>query len=275
MATFNVIASHDDLPLKGTRESPMLDFKGKLDRAKGNTTNPDYFELAKDVASMASMYGGALLIGAEGGSQLVKYSALSEADANEACEAYQVAARDRCIPVPLVAPEKIPHEGGFIVAVNIFPILDRVVAVWVKPIDPDAFGSPPRAYVFPVRLSTHAIPFTPERLPMLLNPAIRRIAILLESIPEDAREKVTFNWVSWVDERQRGHVGAVDLRMTKADLESNVLCVEQNAGGAQRAARVPLDDVQAVWEHADGRWSVRVSGVFDLTSGFKYESMAG
>jgi hypothetical protein len=50
--------------------------------------------------------------------------------------------------------------------------------------------------------------------------------------------------------------------------------VEQNAGGAQRSARVPLDDVQAVWEHADGLWSVRVSGVFELSSGFKYESMS-
>jgi hypothetical protein len=60
MATFNVISAPEDLPAKGARESPILDFKGALDRGAGG--GPDYFELAKDVASMASVYGGTLLI---------------------------------------------------------------------------------------------------------------------------------------------------------------------------------------------------------------------
>ncbi len=99
MATFNVISAPADLPARGVRESPMLDFKGALDRhASGGV---DYFELAKDVASMASVYGGTLLIGAQGGSQLARYAELTEADANEACEAYQTAAKDRCVPVEL------------------------------------------------------------------------------------------------------------------------------------------------------------------------------
>ena len=77
MATFSVIATPEDLPAYGTRESPILDFKGALDRIEA-TGKPDYFELAKDVASMASVYGGVLLLKAYGGSQLAKYEALSE-----------------------------------------------------------------------------------------------------------------------------------------------------------------------------------------------------
>jgi hypothetical protein len=207
MATFDVIAKPEDLPPEGTRESPTLEFKAELCRLKVAGT-PDYFELAKDIASMASVYGGALLLGALGGSQLAKYKPLSECDANEVCEAYQTAARDRCVPTPLITTEKIPVEGGFVVAVNVFPILDRPVAVRVRPIDAERFGSPAWAYIFPVRLSTHAIPYSPENLPMLLNPGIRRTIILLESIPEEGREKVLFTWIAWTDHEQATYDGA-------------------------------------------------------------------
>jgi hypothetical protein len=216
---------------------------------------------------MASVYGGTLLVGAQGGSQLAQYVELTEADANEACEAYQTAAKDRCVPVPLLTVEKIPHGSGFVVAVNVLPILDRPVAVKVTTIPEDRFGSPPRAYIFPVRLSTHAVPYTPESLPMLLNPAIRRVAILLESIPQPAREKVRFIWVAWYDDKQRPHMSQAELLVDGVDLEGNVLRVL--AGGSER---IPLDDVQAIWEHQPGRWTVRVAGAFDPNKGYQYES---
>jgi hypothetical protein len=162
VATFNVIATPSDLPALDEAESPILDFKGALVRIKG-TSKPDYFECAKDVASMAGVYGGVLLIGAfENRGRLVKYEGLTDAEAEEACNAYQTAAKDRCVPVPLLTTEKIPRDGKIVVAVNVFPVLDRPVAVRVTPIVEDCFGSPPRAYVFPVRLSTHAVPYTPD-----------------------------------------------------------------------------------------------------------------
>jgi len=60
---------------------------------------------------MASVYGGVLLIGAEGGSQLARYNPLSESDANEACEAYELAAKDRCLPAVPVSPEDPLQRG--------------------------------------------------------------------------------------------------------------------------------------------------------------------
>jgi hypothetical protein len=261
VTTFDVISAPEHLPPIGTRESPMLDFKGRMDRTK---QLPDYFELAKDIASMAGVYGGTLLIGAAGGSQLVKYDALDEAEANETCEAYQVAARDRCIPVPALSTDKIPKDAGFVVAVNVLPVLDRPVGVKVTPIQEDQFGSPPRAYVFPVRLSTHAIAYTPENLPMLLNPAIRRTIILLESIPAEKRANVRFVWVGWTDDRQRPKTQETNFPILGVDLERNVLLL---GSGQQASIHVPLDDVDGVWAEANGQWTVRVRGAFD---GMKY-----
>ncbi len=184
------------LPALGTRESPQLDFKAVVDRVKGTSTI-DQFELAKDVAAMGSVYGGTLLIGAcedRTTGQLTGFKVMSESEANAVVNAYQVAVRDMCLPQPLIDPVTIPHEGGFVVAINIHPVLDRVVAVRVTPIDAHRFGDRAQAYVFPVRLSTHAIPFTPEQIPMLMNAAIRRIVILIESIPKSERPDVNVLW---------------------------------------------------------------------------------
>lgn len=267
MTTFNVIDSPEALPIVGTRESPTLDFKGVLDRIEANG-KPDYFEMAKDIAAMASAYGGTLLFRALGKSQLARYERLTEAEANEACEAYQTAAKDRCIPVPPVTPVKIPFDGGFVVAVNIFAILDRPVAVKVKDAVAERFG--PDAYVFPVRLSTHAIPYSPENLPMLLNPVIRRTIILLEAIPTSGREKVTFTWHSWTDDRWRPQMGTIELRIAGVDVNGNALRAQQGPPDRTFELRLPLDDVDTVWEVRPGEWSVRVSGAFDTTSGLRY-----
>ncbi len=262
MATFNLIAAPENLPAYGTRESPILDFKGKLDRTPDG--KPKYFELAKDVAAMASVYGGTLLLRAHGGSQLARYEPLNDSEANEVCEAYQAAARDRCIPVPLLTTEKIPRESGYVVAVNIFPILDRSIAVKVKDAVEDRFGSD--AYVFPVRLSTHAIPYSPESLPMLLNPAVRRIAILLESIPIDRRGAVTVYWAGY--RRNTSDVAPVTpsiFELSSLDLEANVMMLRDK----DTTFVVPLDDVESVWREVQ-TWSIRVRGHFENNAPRRY-----
>jgi hypothetical protein len=195
------------------------------------TDKPDYFELAKDVASMASAYGGVLLLQALGGSQLARYESMPDSEASDVCEAYEKAAKDRCIPVPLVVPQRIPFDIGFVVAVNVFPVLDRPVAVKVKDAINDRFG--PDAYVFPVRLSTHAVPYNPENLPMLLNAEIRRKLILPESIPTSARDAVVFTWVAWIDDKQRPQMApAKTLRVAQGRRE---LKRSSSAGGAAQS----------------------------------------
>ena len=186
---FPGIERPDQLPQLGERESPTLDFKCKLDRLDDGKV--DSFELAKDVAAMASVYGGTLLVGAceEGRSgKLGVYKPLSAADATEAMDAYQLAARDRCRPVPLVSPVAIPLDQGSVVAINVMPVVEGPVAVRVRGDKSDGYGND--TYVFPVRVSTHAIMFTPEQLPMLMNPEVRRMAILLRSIPPSAKVRL-------------------------------------------------------------------------------------
>lgn len=269
MATFKSIMRPEDLPPRGTRESPTLDFKGKLDRLDDGTDRPDYFELAKDIASMASVYGGTLLLGAMGGSQLGKYEALPKKDADEAIEAYQTAQKDWCVPVPPIDPVRIDcPDGDFIVAINIAAVLDRPVAVKVKDAVQDRFG--PEAYVFPVRLSTHAIPYSPENLPMLLNPAIRRTAILLESIPLGQRSAVALSWIAYLDQVGKATMATTPMSVLEIDLECNVLRIELRTA----KETIPLDDVEAVWKNRDGLWQVRVSGWVD-TQTSKYTSAPG
>jgi hypothetical protein len=61
-----------------------------------------------------------------------------------------------------------------------------------------------------------------------------------------------------------------ELPVDGVDLEANVLRVL--AGGS---VRIPLDDVQVIWEHQTGRWTIRVAGAFDANKGYQYESRPG
>jgi hypothetical protein len=266
MPVFPGIERPDQLPKLGERESPTLDFKGKLDRLENGKV--DSFELAKDVAAMASVYGGTLLVGAceEGrGGKLATYKPLSASDSTEAIDAYQKATRDRCRPAPLLSPRAIPFDAGSIVAINVMPVIEGPVAVRIRSDGSDGYGGD--AYVFPVRLSTHAIMFTPERLPMLMNPDVRRMAILLQSIPKDAA-KVRL-WMLVETPRARlapqlpGSGPPTAYRseeVTELDVspERNVLICKRDGG--RNTIWVPLDDVVSVSPERDDQWGVRVAG---------------
>ena len=254
--TFRVISAPEHLPPEGTRESPTLEFKGKLDTLPGGE-KPDYFELAKDVASMAAVYGGTILVRAHGGSVLRQYEAMTSHEVERVCLAYENASKDRCLPVPMLLPEKVTYKDGFVAALNVLPVLDRPVAVKVKDAVADRFG--PDAYVFPVRLSTHAVPYSPENLPMLLNPAIRRTIILLESIPESERADVSVNW-SAPNVHAVGNFVLTQTAFTMlgVDVEGNAL---ELRGAGKGATRVPLEDIEVVWK-GDKHWAIRVVGEF-------------
>jgi hypothetical protein len=269
------------LPPVGTRESPQLDFKAVVNRHAGKI---DYFELAKDIAAMASAYGGAILIGAiEDASTgcLVKFKGMSESAAKEVVAAYEQAARDHCLPQPLVDHDALPHVDGLVVAIYVHAVLDRVVGVKVTPIEAHRFGSPSLAYVFPVRLSTHAIAFTPEKLPMLMNPQIRRIAILLESIPVADRNEVRLHWEPY----RRGNNETPALVLSRCRLEAigdggAVVDIDANAvrmelvepNNPRGHFQFPLDDVQSVWRDIHGQWCVRVAGHLELSGAPLYHT---
>jgi len=56
-----------------------------------------------------------------------------------------------------------------------------------------------------------------------MNPIIRRTIILLESIPQSAREKLRFVWVGWTDDKGRPKISSQTSKMMKVDIAGNVL----------------------------------------------------
>jgi hypothetical protein len=254
MPSFRRIATTTELPQKGARETPSLEFKAP--------TLGNRFELAKDVGGMASAYGGVILFGAASDAateQLSCYLSLDEIRAAEAIKAYEEAVRDRCFPTPLIDPVRIPHpsEPGFIVAINVIPILDQPVGVKINGDTKDGFGG--AAYVFHARLSTHNIPLRPDQLAMLMNPKIRRTAILLAEIPPNASIAILHRHPrNQFEEEPREKLA----NSVSVDLLRNIMTADLIASTPRPPLRIPLDDVETVWQRGETTWVVRVTGFF-------------
>jgi hypothetical protein len=275
MPTFARITGPSDLPRLGDRETTTLDFKTELKPRKGKR-GPDLFEAAKDVAALASVYGGVLLIGAiedTATGQLVSWKRMPLGKAQRTVRAYEEAVRDRCRPVPLIDPSTIEHpEGNFVVAINVFPVLHQPVAVKVRGSVSDGYGSD--TYIFPVRLSTHAIFLQPDQIAMLMNPDIRRTLILLEHISEKERDAVAVHWTGFRRTTTENAPVSVSLfSISKVDVDSNVVVLAEPRAAKLVAGYqsqtfagtvpIPLDDIESVWCEAHELWAIRVRGHFD------------
>jgi hypothetical protein len=171
-----------DPPPLGERETATLEFK--IETSKLDSGKVDYFELAKDVAGFSNASGGTIFVGAVAKSDvLVHYKPLTEDAAKATARAFEEAVRDRCRPPPPpFSPRLIAHDGGFLVAVDVLPSA-AVIAVKVKGSAADGYGED--AWVYFTRTTSHTKEFSPERLPMLMVPEIRRIAIMLQTILAD------------------------------------------------------------------------------------------
>jgi hypothetical protein len=260
-----------DLPKTGARESPTLEFKGNAAFFKDGKT-PDTFETAKDIGAMASAYGGTIIVGAHGRERLATYKGFDGQEAERIAKMFEQAAQQRCSPPVPVNVAIISHEGSFIVAVNVEAVLTQPIGVKAPTDASKGWGGD--AWVFHTRLSTHANEINPKDLPMYMNPKIRRIALLLEGVPEASRANVWLWWntvvpVTSVTRRERPENAHVTLNSVSI-VENSVSFSPE--GKDQGQLRIPLEDVRAVWQ-SEGEagalgaaWSVRVTGAVDLTS---------
>lgn len=183
MALFRTITTTDDLPDIGAgRESGTFDFKGAANPA-------DKRELAKDVAAFANALGGVVLVGAvehEELGTLQKYSPMTAAFAESLKAAYETAVAEFCRPQPVLEVLRIQARSSprYVVAANVHAIpLGPVGVRWNDDMKKTA-------WVFPLRTTTHTTFLTPTEIAMLMVPEIRRVAILLDSIPLDQRTGV-------------------------------------------------------------------------------------
>lgn len=238
MAGFEPITSPEQLPDEGTSvETLARDFKrlvpaGALDRA----------ELAKDVAAFANRIGGVLLIGAVEDKKrgtLGRYNPADEVTANEMRRACSEAVRDFCSPQPVFDAERVPKDGGFVVAVNVWPFPGQAIGV--------RRTGDAHAYTFPLRTGTDCTFLRPEQLPMLMIPELRRIVALLYGIPAGKDVFV-----------QQPSGPRMKFRFLEADEVRNVVVLTYTDGqSANRPFNIPLDSIVSVWCNEAGLWELQ------------------
>jgi hypothetical protein len=245
---WKMILGPSEVPSLGTSETLSLDFKGRA----AIDLDDDRRELAKDVAALANATGGAILVGAyEQGGRLGVIKPMDSGATARLGDAYQRAVRDLCAPAPIVNAVAIEWTPGFLLAVNVFAFPAGPVGVLC---DPDA-----RAYAFPLRVGTHTQWLRPEQLSMLMVPGVRRIAIMLDAIPDGERKVVSLTGPrgnnpsdSWT----------VEVSIDDLDVIRNRLCMTYGGGGGTKQLIVPLDDIRAVWKSGD-KWRLAIRGHID------------
>jgi hypothetical protein len=157
-------------------------------------------------------------------------------------------------PVSLSDP-----SGKLILAVNVWPFPSQAVGVKVDGNKNDGYGGP--TFVFPLRTGRATAYIRPEQLAMLMDPATRRIAALLESIPPDNRTSVTV-----ISTRDGAQARVERFAIVRVDAQSNVVHLCGAPGEEQKAVRVPLDRIITAWEHGENAWTMAVAGMLQKST---------
>lgn len=239
------------LPSKGMGfEHATLDLKVRVDLNKS-------VHLAKDVAAFANHLGGTLIIGAHEESGRVKeYVPLAEDEANKTQDAFSKAVAQRCSPRPIIEFDRYAEGAGFVLTVLVYPTLNSPVGVKAK-CDGNDGGFRGDAFLFPVRSGSDSIFLLPEQLSMYMLPEVRRVAILLEPIPQ--------NQIVFVHEMQliNGVLvsgSPVDKYFQRLDVTANSLVLEDRTSGRKTAeVTIPIDGVRSVWQ-SDGNIHIALRG---------------
>ena len=246
---FKPILTERDLPpVLEARETFLLDFK-----RQGNPE--ERLEMAKDVAAFANNLGGVILVGAtedRKNGRLGRYQPLPESDSARLARAYDEAIRDRCFPKPFHQTLALPKDGGFVVAVNVWPYPGQPVGV-----GHDGGGNA-TAFAFPIRSGVNTVYLSPEQLPMFMDAKARRIAILLGSIPPEKKRNLRLR-------ARAAHPTSSptrEARLEWRDLhdvvrENTVRFVDQRS---EVHFSIPLDAISHVWQlDSHGNWTIAVS----------------
>lgn len=259
---FRPINEPADLPKPGMRREDLnCDFKSSVDKSTQT-------ELAKDVAAFANASGGTLLIGAnegEGGA-LRDWVPMTEAAANALKRRFDDAVREQCLPLPVFDPKVIQREPGqFTLAVNVWPFPSLPVHVRVKSTE-QTEGKAWDAWVVFVRVGTGTKLFTPEQAAMLMIPAVRNAAMLLDSIDSNRRKNIVCYFRMPQMEPESAKTRKVSLEFKETRLLQNVAIffAHDQVGGHQKIGigtlHVPLNEVDSVWSLESGDWCLKLKG---------------
>jgi Putative DNA-binding domain len=245
-----LITAAIDLPPLGTsRESGTFDFKGEQDP-------DDQRELAKDIAAFANALGGTVLVGAvedRRRATLGCYKPIQRLeDAEKLKRAYELAITQRCVPQPVAEVVRIEtdptvHPTGHVVAVNVYAAANAPIGVrW------DQSGS--QSFAFPLRTATQAYFMPPTEIAMLMVPQVRRVAVLLEKIPQNERSdmEIQHSTPQGAPLSFTANFRGIDDDLTTATFGST--------SGPLATSTIPLDKITAVWRRDDRHWYISVDG---------------
>jgi hypothetical protein len=230
---------------------------------KGSAKHEEWWELAKDVAAFANYLGGVILVGVAEESNGARLIGLPPAVGSALKEAYEKAARDKCLPRPLLTVVVLePPEvlGQCVLAVNVEPVPDQIVGAMFYGTNKDGRRTTSDAWRFPVRIGKDNVSITPDRIPMFMDAKLRRVAIRLSAIPSTAIPYLVWRLPSNPLDESPIVEAIVGLEV---DLAANVFRAGRLSEDQGARFSVPLDDVDVVWEQTEGNWRIRVTGWLD------------
>jgi hypothetical protein len=234
-----------DLPEVGFgHETLAVDFKGDL------YDSPE-FEAAKDVAAFANAAGGTLIHRAfedTKRSVLGQYAAISDKEAGDLVQAYDMAIKDPCSPAPVWSYARIEQSDGLVVAINVLPSPGQIIGVKVRADDARAYRGD--AYVFPMRVGTQTRYIQPGELPMYMVPQVRMTVVALEAIP-----RAEWNRICLIS-----LLGPGLRHMPKPDAVIAAIEPERNALRFTNGQSFPISQIRAVW-HNGTQWCISVNDV--------------
>ena len=254
-------------PLVGTSsESADLDFKATLVPSKGK------IEFAKDVAALANVLGGHVLVGVStdmNGTRCTGFHGIDRDLATEIIKVIEEQVKERCRPTPIfnVRSFGLPGSPKVVIVVAVEASARAPIGVCLRQ-DKGGFLVD-KGWAFPYRVGSLTEYLHPDQFGVYESMTARRAAAILSSIPTSEREAVHLRWV---EKGGRGAVGgpvwgsfeSLPVRFLCVDLLGNAASFSEMDGTAR--VDVPLDQIQTVWRTTGG-WAVSINGSVRLTDG--------
>jgi hypothetical protein len=256
-------------PLVGTSsESANLDFKETLDPSRGK------IEFAKDVAALANVLGGHVLVGVSTDMNRTRCTGFHGIEMDRATEITRVIeeqVKDRCRPTPIFTVRSLDVPGSSKVVV--------VVAVEASPRAPigvllrqDKGGLlVDKGWAFPYRVGSLTEYLHPDQFGVYESMTARRAAAILSSIPSTERDRLNLRWVvhaalsgDGFGDGQSARLESVAVRFEKVDVLGNAASFSEPNGVGQ--LDIPLDQIQTVWRTM-GHWAATINGSIRQTDG--------
>lgn len=249
-------------PLVGTSsESADLDFKQTLDPSKAK------IEFAKDVAALANMLGGHVLVGVStdmNRTRCTGFHGIENELATKITKVIEEQVKDRCRPTPIfnVRSFGVPNSSKVVVVVAVEASARAPVGVFLRQDNGGLLVD--KGWAFPYRVGSLTEYLHPDQFGVYESMTARRAAAILSSIPLNERGRLILRWVvhaalsgDGFGDGQRDRLEEVEVRFEDVDILGNAASFS-GPNGIGRFG-IPLDQIQTVWRTND-RWAATING---------------